>query len=118
MFTKTILATAAAALLSVGAISAADAGGYQDGYYVTKEISVPKTICKTFYKTVSSYDDYYNLVYKQVPFELSTREGRTRITGTIPATLDAFKIEPPSLFAIPVKNEIPVRVEMDWRPGP
>jgi len=56
--------------------------------------------------------------YKQVPFELSTREGRTRITGTIPATLDAFKIEPPSLFAIPVKNEIPVRVEMDWRPGP
>jgi hypothetical protein len=56
--------------------------------------------------------------YKQVPFELSTREGRTRIAGTIPATLDAFKIEPPSLFAIPVKNEIPVRVEMEWRPGP
>jgi hypothetical protein len=73
MFTKTILATAAAALLSAGAIglsiSAANAGGYQDGYYITKEISLPKTICKTFYKTVSSYDDYYNLVYKQVPFE-------------------------------------------------
>ena len=69
MFTKTILATAAAVILSVGAISAADAGGYQKGYYITKEISVPKTICKTFYKTVSSYDDYYNLVYKQVPFE-------------------------------------------------
>jgi hypothetical protein len=58
------------------------------------------------------------VVYKQVPFELTTRDGRKRIAGTIPATLDAFKIEPPSLFAIPVKNEIPVKVEMEWRPGP
>src|SRR5258708_9212738 len=73
MFTRTILATTVAALVSAGAmalsISAADAGGYQDGYYVTKEISVPKNVCKTFYKTVSAYDDYYNLIYKQVPFE-------------------------------------------------
>lgn len=53
--------------------------------------------------------------YKQVPFEQSTRDGLTRITGTIPATLAAFKIDPPSLFAIPVKNEMPVRVEMTWR---
>jgi hypothetical protein len=53
--------------------------------------------------------------YKQLPFEQSTRDGVTRITGTIPATLAAFKIDPPSLFAIPVKNEIPVRVEMEWR---
>jgi hypothetical protein len=55
------------------------------------------------------------VLYKQVAFEESTHEGRTRITGTIPATLADFKIEPPSLFAIPVKNEIPVRVELDWR---
>jgi hypothetical protein len=73
MFTKSILAVAAAALVSAGAValstSAADAGGYANGYYVTKEISVPKTVCKTFYKTVSAYDDYYNLIYKTVPFE-------------------------------------------------
>jgi hypothetical protein len=56
--------------------------------------------------------------YKQVPFEESIHDGRARITGTIPATLDAFKIEPPSLFAIPVKNDIPVTVDMEWRPGP
>jgi hypothetical protein len=37
-----------------------------------------------------------------------------RITGTIPATLSDFKVDPPSLLAIPVKNEIPVRVEMTW----
>jgi hypothetical protein len=55
------------------------------------------------------------VAYKQLLFEQSARDGVTRITGTIPATLAAFKIDPPSLFAIPVKNEMPVRVEMDWR---
>jgi hypothetical protein len=55
------------------------------------------------------------VLYKQIPFQHTTRDGRTRITGTIPATLSDFKIDPPSLFAIPVKNEIPVRVEMEWR---
>jgi hypothetical protein len=37
------------------------------------------------------------------------------ITGTIPATLSDFHIEPPSLLAIPVKNEMPVKVEMIWK---
>ena len=53
--------------------------------------------------------------YSQVPFEQSSRGAETHISGTIPATLDAFKIDPPSLLAIPVKNEMPVRVEMTWR---
>ena len=55
------------------------------------------------------------VMYKQVALEQSTEGGATRITGTIPATLAAFKIDPPTLLAIPVKNEIPVRVEMTWR---
>ena len=54
--------------------------------------------------------------YKQVPFKLETQGGETHITGTIPSTLADFKIDPPSLLALPVKNEIPVRVEMTWRP--
>ncbi len=54
--------------------------------------------------------------YKQVPFQLVTQENETRISGTIPATLTDFKIEPPTLLAMPVKNEIPVRVEMTWHP--
>jgi len=33
----------------------------------------------------------------------------------IPAKLSDFKIEPPSLLTLPVKNEMPVRVEMTWR---
>ncbi|MFY9659970.1 MAG: YceI family protein [Terriglobales bacterium] len=54
--------------------------------------------------------------YKQVPFKLETLAGETHITGTIPATLSDFKIDPPSLLTMPVKNDIPVRVEMTWRP--
>jgi len=54
--------------------------------------------------------------YKQVPFKLTTQGSETHITGTIPATLADFKIDPPSLLTMPVKNEIPVRVEMTWRP--
>jgi hypothetical protein len=54
--------------------------------------------------------------YKQVPLQLVTQGNQTRISGTIPATLSDFKIEPPSLLAIPVKNDIPVRMEMTWRP--
>jgi hypothetical protein len=54
--------------------------------------------------------------YKQVAFELATQGNQTRISGTIPATLSDFKIDPPSLLAIPVKNEMPVRVDMTWHP--
>jgi hypothetical protein len=54
--------------------------------------------------------------YKQVPFKLVTQGGETRITGTIPATLADFKIDPPSLLTMPVKNEMPVRVDMTWHP--
>ncbi|HUA15204.1 MAG TPA: YceI family protein [Verrucomicrobiae bacterium] len=52
--------------------------------------------------------------YKQVPFELEKQGNEIRITGTIPTTLADFKIDPPSLLTIPVKNEIPVRVDMTW----
>lgn len=52
--------------------------------------------------------------YKQVPFQLVTQGKQIKISGTIPAKLTDFKIDPPSLLAIPVKNEIPVKVEMTW----
>jgi hypothetical protein len=51
-----------------------------------------------------------------VPFQLTTQGKQIRISGTIPATLADFKIDPPSLLAVPVKNEMPVRVEMTWHP--
>jgi hypothetical protein len=54
--------------------------------------------------------------YKQVPFQLTAQGNGVKITGTIPATLSDFKIEPPKLLTVPVKNELPIKVEMTWRP--
>ena len=54
--------------------------------------------------------------FKQVAFQVVTQGNQIRISGTIPATLSDFKIDPPSLLAVPVKNEMPVRVDMTWRP--
>jgi hypothetical protein len=53
--------------------------------------------------------------YKQVPFQRQVKGNEIRFVGTVPATLTDFKIEPPSLMMIPVKNDIPVRVETSWR---
>jgi hypothetical protein len=53
--------------------------------------------------------------YKQVSFEQTKEGAETKISGTIPATLTDFKIDPPSLLTVAVKNEIPIRVEMIWQ---
>ncbi len=52
--------------------------------------------------------------YKQIPFRLQTQGDEVHITGTIPATLSDFKIDPPSLLTMAVKNEMPVRLDMTW----
>ncbi|MGA3012207.1 MAG: hypothetical protein ABSD72_18270 [Terracidiphilus sp.] len=54
--------------------------------------------------------------YAHVPFQLATQGNRVRITGTIPATCSDFKIDRPSFLTVPIKNEIPVRVDITWRP--
>ncbi len=54
--------------------------------------------------------------YKQVPFQRVVQGSETRITGTIPVKLSDFKIDPPSLLTMPIKNDIPVRVDLTWRP--
>jgi hypothetical protein len=53
--------------------------------------------------------------YTQVPFQLVAKGTETQVTGTIGLKLSDFKITPPSLLAMPVKNEVPVRVETIWR---
>jgi hypothetical protein len=53
---------------------------------------------------------------QQVPLQVTTEGADKHIVGTIPATLADFKIEPPSLLTMPVKNEIPIRVDMIWAP--
>lgn len=54
--------------------------------------------------------------YKDVPFQVTAQGNEMHVIGTIPATLSDFKIEPPSLLTMPVKNEIPVKVDTTWRP--
>ncbi|MGO8789000.1 MAG: YceI family protein [Terriglobia bacterium] len=53
--------------------------------------------------------------YKQVPFQRVVQGNETHITGTIPAKVSDFKIDPPSLLTMPIKNEIPVRVDLTWQ---
>jgi hypothetical protein len=53
--------------------------------------------------------------YKQISLQHVTKGNDTLIMGTIPLTLSDFKIDPPTLLALPVKNDIPIRVEMKWR---
>ncbi len=53
--------------------------------------------------------------FKQVELQNHIDGTSARISGTIPATLTDFKIDPPSLLAIPVKNDIPVRVDATWK---
>lgn len=52
--------------------------------------------------------------FKQVPLQLVMAGREARISGIVPAKLSDFKIEPPTLLTLPVKNEIPVRFEMTW----
>ncbi|HWC64711.1 MAG TPA: YceI family protein [Thermoanaerobaculia bacterium] len=53
--------------------------------------------------------------YPRVPFTVTNEGGERRISGTIPAKLSDFGIPPPSLLAVPVKDEMPVRVDTVWK---
>ncbi len=54
------------------------------------------------------------VTYRQVAFEETRKGNEVHITGTIPATISDFKIDPPKLLTIAVKNEIPVKVDLEW----
>lgn len=54
--------------------------------------------------------------YQHVPFQRTRQGSDVQITGSVPATCSDFKIERPSFLTVPIKNEIPVKVEMTWRP--
>ena len=55
--------------------------------------------------------------YSHVLFHQSIEGTAHHITGTVPATLTDFKIDAPTFLTIPIKNDIPVRVDMVWRPS-
>ena len=53
--------------------------------------------------------------YDHVAFQRSQQGNQVHISGTVPATCADFKIERPSFLTVPIKNEIPVRVDMTWQ---
>ena len=53
--------------------------------------------------------------YQHVPFQKTANGNQVRITGVIPSTCSDFKIDRPSFLTVPIKNEIPVRVDMTWK---
>lgn len=52
--------------------------------------------------------------YTHVPFQQQIHGAEHNITGTVPATLTDFKIDPPKFLTVPIRNEIPVKVETSW----
>jgi hypothetical protein len=52
--------------------------------------------------------------YTHVAFQQTIQGNTHHITGTVPATLTDFKIPPPSFLTVPIKNEIPVKVDTTW----
>ena len=52
--------------------------------------------------------------YPNVPFQRIQQGSDVRITGSIPLTCSDFKITRPSFLTVPIKNEIPVKVDMMW----
>jgi len=49
-----------------------------------------------------------------VPFHQEIAGTTHHITGTIPANIIDFKIPAPSFLTVPIKNEIPVKVDTTW----
>jgi hypothetical protein len=52
--------------------------------------------------------------YAHIAFHQSIEGKVHHITGKVPSTLTDFKITPPSFLTVPIKNDIPVRVDATW----
>jgi hypothetical protein len=53
--------------------------------------------------------------YRQVLFHEVKKGNMIQVSGTIPLKLSDFKIQRPELLAMPISNDVPVRVETVWR---
>jgi hypothetical protein len=75
------------------------------------QLSSSSIICDLDIQFAGQTAHYAHLAFQQV-----VKENEHRITGTIPSTLSDFKITPPSFFTVPLKNEMPVKVDITWHP--
>ncbi len=52
--------------------------------------------------------------YPHVHFQQEIHDREHRITGVVPSTIADFKIDPPRFLTVPIRNEIPVRIDTSW----
>jgi hypothetical protein len=83
---------------------------------VRTQLPQAETAAQTLYADLEVQFSGQTAHYKHVPFQRETQGNQVRITGIVPATCSDFKIDRPSFLTVPIKNEIPIRVEMTWRP--
>lgn len=58
----------------------------------------------------------YTAHYSHVPFQRIQHGNDVEIEGTVPATLTDFHITPPTFLMMPIKNQIPVTIDLTWQP--
>ena len=52
--------------------------------------------------------------YAHVHFQQEIHGREHVISGTVPTTLTDFKIDPPRFLTVPIRNDIPVKIETTW----
>jgi hypothetical protein len=52
--------------------------------------------------------------YPHVHFQQEIKDREHRITGVVPSTVADFKIDPPRFLTVPIRNEIPVKIDTTW----
>lgn len=81
---------------------------------VRTTIAAPTPDSGTIYADLEVQFAGQTVHYQHVPFQKTVNGTEVRITGTIPATCSDFKIDRPAFLTVPIKNEIPVTVDMTW----
>lgn len=82
---------------------------------VRTRLAQPETSAATVYADLEVQFAGQTAHYTHVAFQRTNQGNQVRITGTVPATCADFKIVRPSFLTVPIKNEIPVRVDMTWQ---
>lgn len=76
------------------------------------KLSSPTIQCDLDIEFAGQKAHYSNLTFQQ---EI---HGETHhVTGVIPSTLTDFKISPPTFFTVPIRNAIPVKLDLTWQPS-
>ena len=76
------------------------------------ELSSPDLYCDLDVQFAGNTAHYAHVLFHQ------TIAGQDHhISGVVPSTLTDFKIDPPTFLPVPIRNEIPVRVDTTWRPS-